>query len=440
MKPLIPLALAACFLAWCVPMPSESQTLNGRFSTSVYGWQRYDTVGSSERIVRAFQTVQLEARQGDFSIQTSFLGASDLAESFGDVAPIRVSNLFARWNVPGGMADVNLGRLPVFAGVGIGTVDGLLLKARPWNGTIAVSGYGGANVMPDLRSKGLDDLSNNFFIGGQIIATPVAGGRIGVSYSNRHIQEDSYLGVRPDSLFNPVTMTIVPPIRTEQLVGGDASYNDGRWIYAYGRYERDINTKRTLRGELNARFNATPDLAVTGSAVYREPHVYYGSFFSLLPFDPVREYEGGIEYALTTLITAYGRFGYVQYSGDMSRRLTAGLRVPYASVSFSGANGYSGQLTSVSAQGMYPLWNRRIVPTLGFSFAGYRLLEGVTPRQDLFGGSAGAVYRPVPQFSFDAQIQWLRNTVASSDVRVLGKVNYWFNHNFSEQQEKGTSE
>lgn len=406
----------------------------------MYGWQRYDTVGSSERIVRAFQTVQLEARQGDFSLETSLLGASDLSQSFGDVASIRVSNLFARWRVPGGAADVNLGRMPIFAGVGIGTVDGLLLKALPWNGTVSMSGYGGANVMPDLHSKGFTDLHDNFFIGGQVIATPVSGGRIGVSYSNRHIREDSYVGVRPDSLFNPVTMTIAPPTRTEQLIGADASYDDGRLIYAYGRYERDINTKRTLRGEVNARFNATPDLAITGAAVYREPHVFYGSFFSFLPFDPVREYEGGLEYTLMTSVTAFGRFGYVQYSGDMSRRLTAGLRIPYASVSFSGANGYSGQLASISAQGMYPLCNRMIVPTLGFSYAGYRLLEGVTPREDIFAGSAGAVYRPLPQFSFDAQVQWLRNKVASSDVRVLGKVNYWFNHNFSQQQEKGTSE
>lgn len=118
-----------------LPMVVSAQVLNGRFSSSFYAWEQYDTLGSSNFFVRGFQHAQLRFTKDDVSIQTSFYGATSLVNSFGDNGVVRVSNLFLRWKDIGSTVDVSLGRVPVFTGVGNGTVDGGLVKARVFEQT-----------------------------------------------------------------------------------------------------------------------------------------------------------------------------------------------------------------------------------------------------------------------------------------------------------------
>ena len=413
-----------------------SQLINGRFSVSVYGWEKFDTVGSSEHLTRGFSSLQLDVTQRDISFHTYLSAASQLSGSFGDEALVRVSNAFLRVRNIGNFLDVNLGRVPVFAGAGIGTVDGALVKAKGWNEQVRFTAYGGANVPSDLRSHGFDDIDKNFFIGGQIIGSFFDRTLIGASYVNRHIKPEDYLTVRPDSQFNPIAVFVTPEVRSEQVGGVDASYTYSGKYSVYTRYEYDINMKRSLRAEARAGVNLTPDCVLSGTYIYREPRMLYNSFFWWIPAEPVREYEGGLEYTFPSSISAFARFAYVKYSDDMSRRLTMGIGFPYASVRFSGSNGYSGRLASVYVQGMYPLMQRMIVPTIGLSYAAYRLEEGASTREDMFAVSCGIVARPAGSFSGDAQVQWLRNKIAENDVRVAAKLSYWFSYNLSPAREK----
>jgi hypothetical protein len=423
----------------CAPVSAMfAQQITGRFSTSVYGWERYDSLGSSRQVMRGFQMLQLEASSGDISFQTSMSGASDLNQSFGDEAAVRVSNAFLRWSRIGGAADLSLGRVPVFAGVGIGAVDGGLVKVRLADNRLSLVGFGGANVMPDLRSKGFTDLDKNFFLGGQVIAYPTDDLRASASYSSRRIQQESYTTTRPDSLFNPVLTTIYPEPRSEQLLGFDASYLTTGKCNLYGRYDYDLDTKRSIRAELSGKVPVADNLSVTGSFTYREPHVWYHTFFAILPFSPNREYEGGLEYTICPSMSVFGRFGYVQYDGDMSRRVSIGLNGTYASLRWSGGNGYSGELNSVSAEGRYPLLEGQITPTLGISFSRYRW--GTEDQSNATAGSIGAIYRPMPEFSIDAQAQVMNNAEMKSDVRGFGRISYWFTHSFAQNQQKGAGQ
>ena len=408
-----------------------SQLINGRLSVSVYAWEKFDTVGTSRHLTRGFSNLQLDVTQDDFSVHTYLSAASHLSGSFGDDASVRFSNAFLRWKNIGNIFDVNIGRVPVFAGAGIGTVDGAMVKARGWNDQMRFTCYGGANVPSDLRSNGFADLDKNFLIGGQWIGSFLERTRIGASYVNRRVKRENYTAIRPDSLFNPALVLVTPVVQSEQVVGFDANYDYTSRYSAYGRYEFDINSKRSLRGEMNVRFHLMSELALSGSYIYREPRVLYNSFFSLFPTEPVHEYEGGVEYTFSPSVSGFGRYAYVRYHDDLSRRLTMGLHCRYGSVSISGSNGYSGQITSVYVQGMYPLLNRMLVPTVGFSFASYRLSDRAQRREDVFAGSFGLVVRPVNSFSADAQLEWLRNKVARNDVRVAAKVGYWFSYNLS---------
>ncbi len=90
-------------------------------------------------------------------------------------------------------------------------------------------------------------------IGGQLIGMTSNGSRISASYINRHVERESYTAIRPDSLFNPASVLIVPDSRSRQIFGVDARYAESNIVSLYGRYDYDINLQRSLRTELNAR-------------------------------------------------------------------------------------------------------------------------------------------------------------------------------------------
>jgi hypothetical protein len=419
---------------------TNAQLVNGRFSTSVYAWQQFDTVGVSQTLARGFQTLQLEVSQGDVSLRTSMYGATNFSQSFGNDGLIRINNLYLRWKNVEDAMDLSLGRIPVFAGVGNGTLDGALIKARGMDERVWFTAYGGANVLPDLKSMSFSDLDQKFLIGSQLITTLIPQARIGVSYVNRHIPRESYWATRPDSLFNPTTVLIVPDSRAQQAVGVDARYDQDGAYSVYSRYDYDLNSKYTLRGQFGARVQTSDQLALTGDFIYREPYVPFNSFFTVFPVSPIRELEGGIEYSVSPSYHAFGRFAYVGYVDALSRRITVGMNADYGSISYAGSSGYAGILNSFYVQGMYPLLDRTLVPTVGFSYSKYRLSEEATQDDNVFAGSFGAVVRPSSLISVDAQVQWLHNDIASHDVRLLVNVNYWFNHNFKFLQHKEASE
>jgi hypothetical protein len=424
---------------FALPEALNAQFVSGRMSTSVYGWEKYDTVNVSNTVARAIQTLQLSIVQGDVSFQTYLSGAIDADQSFGTSGQIRARNLFLQWkNVTKGF-DMNLGRIPVFAGVGVGTVDGALFRGRMLNDELSCVAYGGANVLPDSRSAGTDNLSQNFFIGGQVIGTMIPAMRIGVSYMNRNIERDPYIALRPDSIYNAVAVLIQPDSRAQQKVGVDARYSQSDNFYTYGRYDYDLNLKRSLRGELKSRYAVNNDLAFTGNFIYREPQIDYNSIFTIFPASTVRELEGGVEYAVSPSVRTYGRVGFVKYTDDQSRRLSIGVNSEYAAFSYSGTNGYAGLLSSYDLQGMYPLFDEKFVPTVGVSFSRVRYDTYAPDGENIYGGILGFAFRPIPSFSLDTQMQWLRTPIANNDVRFLGTINYWFANNLNLFGGKGGS-
>jgi len=414
-----------------------AQQLSGRFSTSFYSWERFTSDSTSDVITRAYQNIQLDGAYNKLSFHTTLTGSMGSASSLSSEAQVRVYGAYLQWKRIADVADLNVGRIPIFAGVGNGIVDGISVKFHGWDEKVIATGYGGMNVGPALASRGFDDFDKNFLVGGQVIGYLFDGSRIGLSYMNRNRSLSSYRTNRLDSLFNPVSMIICPDVRKEQLLGFDASYAYKDYGSVYGRCDYEINTQAVLRGEASIRANSTSQLAVTGEYIYRAPRVPYHSFFSVFEFEALNELCGGIEYSICPSMAAFGRVAFVQYDEELSRRLTIGVNSTYGSIQYSGSNGYSGQLASFSVEGMYPLFEKKLIPTIGASFATYRLDRINDTRQEIYSGSLGAVVRLLSSFSFDAQVQWARNKIAENDVRAFGKISYWFSHVFSKPQQTG---
>ena len=410
---------------------SPAQEVNGRFGTSVYTWERFDTVGSSRTIARAFQSMQLDISHGDVQFQTSLLGALTLHDDFGDDGSIRTSKLMLRWKNIGQLLDVSVGRVPVFAGVGIGTVDGGLIRANLMDRRVTLQAYGGGNVRSDLVMSGLSNLEKNFLIGAQATGDVARNVRVGLSYVNRNVERDGYVATRPDSIGNPILVSVAPDSKAQQLIGADGRYEYLDLLTLYGRFDYDLNLAKSHRTQLHTRVRLNEKVNVTGEYIFREPQIYYNSYFTVFEGSPSREYEGGVEYMPRPDMRTFLKYAYVQFTDAVSRRLSAGAAWEYLSIGVSGANGYAGELTSIDITAMYPLQDRMFIPTLGFAYSSYQLDESNSARNGIYAGSLGLVARPMEQFSVDAQVQWLRNPVAEHDVRLCVKLNYWFHTNLT---------
>jgi hypothetical protein len=406
--------------------PACAQLVTGRLTTSFYTLERFDTVGHSTSALRAYESMIFSVSQGNVSLHTSLTGTMNGTPDFGSLGYVRFYSLYVRVADIAKMLDLSIGRQAVYAGAGNGTIDGLSGRIRLLDNGVTVSAYGGSSVgaeMAGVRRNWHDNMS----FGGQIVTTLVTNARIGVSYMNRRQELDPWwaLRARDSATFTPSLVYIQPSSAHEQLGSVDASYNAGECVSLYGRYDYDFNYSETARGQLGARVGVLPALTLTGDLTYRKPRVAFNSIFSAFTSEPTTEIEGGAEYTLTPGYRAFVRLANVAYTDDHSARWTAGINGRYGSVSYSGSNGYAGRYTIINVQGVYPLLDRMLIPTAGVSFASYKLSPD-TKRTTALAVILGAAVRPWKALSFDLQGQWLNNQLYDRDVRVQGKVMYWF--------------
>ncbi len=415
--------LALLLLPFALCSHAAAQLLNGRFITSAYTWQKFDTVNVSKTIIRAYQSAIFDVQQGDFALFTHVQVAPVLQQGLGDAPDYRMLYLYGRWKNIAEAVDLSVGRMPYFVGVGSGTVDGALTTVRLLEKKVRVTAYGGANVPLDLAVQNWGPLKNNFTLGGQILTTMVDRLRLGVSYTNRVLARPSYWTLRPDSLFNPVPQFIEPEPLKEQLASGDASYT-ATGMTVYGRYDYDVIENKTQRGQLGVSYYGWENVAVRVDYIHRAPRVLYNSFFSVFKASDVDEVNAGVDYTVAPTARVFARGGYVKYVDDKSLRYTLGIAHTYGALTVSGGSGYAGELNSVSLQAAYPFCDNQLVPEAGVSYFSYKLTDATT--QNAFAGVLGATVRPIKTFSADLQGQWLSNKIYKSDFRLFVKLNYWF--------------
>ncbi len=416
---------------------SPAQLVSGRFVTSFYTWQKFDTVDVSKTYLRAYQTIQLSAAQGDFSLHTYLQGAMNATNDFGDVGRVRVYNLYLTWANIFNAVELDLGRQAVYAGVGNGTIDGAVARARILQNQVVVTGYAGATAPDGLGGVRTNIHDNNEF-GGQVTTTAVPGLRAGLSYMNRHESRDPYWTSRGrDSTFTPVPYYVSYESEAEQYGSVDLFYTYNTLFSVYGRYDHDFNLNQTSRTQAGARVNVTAALALTADFIHRAPRISFNSIFTAFTMNTVDEIEGGVEYGFTPLLRAFAKVASVTYSDDKSHRWTLGFSMGYGSISYSGGDGYAGQLQSFNVQGAYPLLDNKVIPSAGISYASYRFSPDSPTRDEALAIVLGSTVRPMKAFSFDVQGQWLTNKIVKQDMRLFLKLNYWFSERLSIFREEG---
>jgi hypothetical protein len=449
-------ALAIVLCGTFFVLPASAQMFSGRLTTSFYAWERFDTVGSSNMYLRAFQNVQMSLVQGDFSLQTFAQGATNFANSFGDVGRVRVYNLYLTWANIGKALDLNLGRQAVYAGVGVGSIDGVVARARFADNSVSVTGYGGATVDPSFGGV-RKNMHDNYHFGGQIVTTAIRDVRAGISYTKRLEERDPYWTVRArDTSFSAVPYYVTYDAEAQEYLSADVNYSYTEVASIYGRYDHDLLNGRVSRAQGGARVQATKGFWITADFIHRVPRISYNSIFSAFVTNSTNEIEGGVEYAITPMMRVFGRLAHVSYTessdaasasqtapvasiDDKSMRWSLGLNSGYGTVTYSGGSGFAGELQSFSVQGTYPISNSMIIPTAGISYASYRL-SADDARHDAFSVLLGAIMRPMRTVSVDVQGQWLTNKTVGSDLRMQVKLMYWFAQQLSSSGSAGKAQ
>jgi hypothetical protein len=402
---------------------SSAQFFQLRLVSSASAWQLQDTVGQSSNHLFGYQTAQLSLSGEHFSFHTYLQGFNDFAGPEKNNATLRFYNFYLKYANLFDMVDVSLGRQAIFAGVGNGTIDGGVASVRFLDSRLKLLGYYGTLPSPGQKLEMIGDQKDNTMLGAQVIGVPVDFARVSLSYMQKNIKPETYWAIRKDSLYNPVLTEISPGTSAEQYVSGDVNVDYDR-ISAYARSDFDLNLEKFSRMQLFTRVKVVEPFSLTGEYIHREPRLLYNSIFWVFAYNTISEYELGAEYSICKDWQIFGKFGSVSYGDDNSNQVTLGGSMKYASASFSWNTGYGGDLAAFSVNAGYPLFDNQLTPTIVVGYAHYKL-DSNAPISDALSGAIGAVYRPIPALSLDAQVQWIQNKIYSNDVRFFLRGSYY---------------
>jgi hypothetical protein len=416
----------------------KSQSLNLRFSTYFYGWQRADTItatGSEGKTthMRGYQNLLLNFNKDKWSFNTLVQTEEDVINKIEKGFNYRLYNIYISGTNLFNALDLKLGRQYVFAGVGKGPADGLYFKVKAGkNKEYQVAGFGGVLTPYDYSFKNYPTLKDNYMVGGQLSYYGVRDLFVGLSYVNKKRQLPSYWAARIDTSFNTNFVMVEPDSKADQLAGLDFNYTYMLVHNFYGKAYFDIYRKKFYWGEVNARFKAMDNLHLSAGYTYREPQLSYNTIFWVFEHKQRNEIEGGADYTLKNGINLYARVSDVIYSntdGDSlknnSLKLNIGFSHPSYGFSFVKYLGYAGESDGISGYFQRELIKPILTATASLSFSRYYIGEFETDKVNSFSGLVGFTYRPTPQFSVDAQGQFLFNKIYKLDSRFLIGINYW---------------
>ena len=405
----------------------SAQNINGRFSSSLYTFERYDSVNSSDKYLRAYEMLNLNFNYDNISVRSFLNLETNLSDKMDYDPRLRFYNLYFEARNLLDIATFKLGRQPIINSVAGGLFDGASLSLK--KSEYKFTAYYGGNVPAYQKLKLTDNWSDNYLLGGKFTTTVLSDFQFSVSYINKNFKPLPYNALRLDADLNPITVEIENKSNQYEFVSGEASYVKDNLISVFTRYDYDLNFNETSKFELDSRVKPTDKLGVNLYFNYREPKIRYNSIFAVFDYGNTYEIEGGLDYQITDAITVTGKFGNVQYKDDNSQRLGIGLNTDWGTLNYRKTFGFAGELDAISLYTGYTFLDGLITPSVGLSYTKYKL-SADDPSNNLTTLLAGFNIRPLRMLSFDVQAQYMDNKIYKNDLRFFFKLNHWFNINF----------
>ncbi|MDO8549171.1 MAG: hypothetical protein Q7S39_03325 [Ignavibacteria bacterium] len=406
-----------------------SQNISGRFSSSVYTFERFDSVNASKTYARAYQLLSLNINKDKVSLRSYMNLETNLTkEQQVDHPRLRFYNLYLEARDLFDIATLKLGRQPQFNSVIGGVFDGVNLDLK--KGDYKLSGFYGANVPAYQKLELIKEWEDNYVLGASFTAYFLNNFRFMANYVNKNFKEQEYNAARLDEELNPIQVLIRNKSNQYEFVSGELSYSLKNIVSIDTRYDYDLNFEKTSKFEISGRYEEIENLGINVYYNYREPKVRYNSIFSVFDFGNSQEIELGGDYRLNPHYTVIAKFANVTYETENSQRITGGVNTSWGSLTYRKNLGYAGELDAVSLYSAYSFFEGLITPSLGASYTSYKLSED-SDKNNLMTVLAGVNYRPFRVLSFDLQGQYMNNKIYKDDYRFFFKLNYWFNENLN---------
>lgn len=404
-----------------------AQNLNGRFSSAIYSFERYDTVDVSNTFFRAYEMLSLNLNKDNYSLRTYLNFETDISNPLNNDPRVRFYNLYFEARKVLDAFTIKLGRQPIINMVAGGLFDGINVDYR--NRDYKFTGYYGGNVPAYQKFEITDNWSDDFLAGGRFVTTVLKDFRIGLSYINKNFKADEYTATRLDENLNPIQVLIQNKSNQYQFASADVSYEMPKTFTIDTRYDYDLNFMQTSKFEIYGTYDQLDKLGFNAYYNYRSPKIRYNSIFAVFDYGNTQEVEGGLSYKLNKIFTLTGKVANVTYTDENSQRITAGVISNYGSLTYRKNLGYAGEMDAVSLYTAYTFLDGLITPSVGLSYTNYKLSDDAET-DNLTTLLAGCNIRPFRTLSMDIQGQYLNNKIYKDDVRFFAKLNYWFNTNF----------
>lgn len=414
------------FLVSLLPRQSFAQSLNARFSTSFYSWERHLTTTESENHFRIYQTAQFTVGQlAANKLSFHFYGqaSQDIAEDADDDPIPRLYNAYFQWRERKGLLErAKLGRQRIYSGVAFGTIDGVDLNLRLGK-LFKVGGFVGMSV-PFSNEIEVDNWDDSHAFGFRASTDWLPNTKMLISYMQQNQQPVSYTSP------GRYTQRILTFQSLEyRLLGVDVVHQITSKASAYGRFDYDVEAERVRRGQLELRFSPMQKLQLTGEFFHRAPLIPANSIFSVFDHGTTQDFGLRANYQFKPNWFIDGNFGYLQYKDDQTVRFGIGLRCNYGSFGYNFRSGYGGQNNGIYGTLNYPLTAKLgVIASTGFSR--YSLFDENADEYTSLSGSFGFNYRADKHFSVDLLGQGLSNRYFDNDFRLFVKANYWFFNKF----------
>lgn len=407
---------------------SIPQSLNGRFSSSIYTFERFDTAGASNTQARTFQMLSFNFGKDKIWLRSNLNLESDIASSLKSDPRLRFYNLYVDLQNLWDVVTLKLGRQPLYNSVAGGIFDGASVGLNR-SGYKLLFYYGG-NVPAYQKLEIIDNWSDNYLLGSEFTIYALTDWRFSAKYINKNFASQSYTAQRLDPDLNPINVLIENKSNQYQFLSGEVSYHKQKSYSLNARYDYDINFQTTSRGELSGRYEGIKNLGFNLYYNYREPKIRYNSIFSVFDYGNTWEIEAGADYLIDNKYTLLGKFANVAFKGETSQRLTLGISSPYGSITGRKNFGYAGEMDAISFYTAFAALDGLFTPSFGLSYTRYKLVKD-DPSNELYSLLVGTNFRPFRTLSFDIQGQYLNNKIYNNDLRLFFKLNYWFNTIFN---------
>ncbi|MGE5859159.1 MAG: hypothetical protein ACM34J_01300, partial [Ignavibacteria bacterium] len=238
---------------------SFSQNINGRFSSSIYTFERFDSADNSNNYVRGFQMLSLNLNQSDFSVRSYLNLETDFSQKLKDDPRLRFYNLYFEARNILDIGTVRIGRQPILTKVAGGTFDGanLDLKYRPYK----LSVFYGANV-PAYQKLELSDnwWKDNYIFGSRFTTNVIESFQISLAYVDKNFKPEEYWAQRLDEDLNPINVLISNKSNQFSFGTAEVDYKMDNVFSVNTRYDYDFNYEKTSKFEIFGNYFQLPKI------------------------------------------------------------------------------------------------------------------------------------------------------------------------------------